>query len=75
MTMLGTASPNIALHSASGGFYAVVTFPPGLFRGRYPVTGPVLATAQEAVAAALALAAPVIAQIATPRARPDADDD
>lgn len=72
-TRLGTARSTVALHRAPGGYYAVVIFPPGLLRGRHPVTGPVEASDVDAVAAALAIAAPVIARIANPPAAPDAD--
>lgn len=71
----GTATSTVTLRRASGGFYAVVTFPPGLFRGRDLITGPVMADPGNAVASAYAVAAQVIVDICTSAPAPAPDYD
>lgn len=73
MTVFNTAAPRVTVEAVGDRFRAVVHFPSGVLNGRRPVIGPVLATVDDAVAAALDKAVPVIVDIITPVEYPDVD--
>lgn len=67
------AQPKIVIHDEGDLVRAVIHFPSGPLNGRRPVIGPALPTVGATVAAALALALPVLVDIVTPVEYPDID--
>ena len=65
--------PTLTTEKVEGGFRVTVRFKPGYFRARPPAIGPIMPSIGMAMAAALAQAAPVLTEIATPREYPDDD--